>query len=57
MSLVLVTMNRQHAAVYDQTISLQDLVLQPDFLDKDLASVISGLLEAFTGLLRMNRYC
>src|SRR3954470_2123141 len=49
MSLVTVTTKRQHAAVYAQATSLQNLVLKADYLDKDLVSMITALLTAFTG--------
>jgi len=47
MALVISAMNRQHAAVYDQAGALRSLVLHPDFIDKDLASIIANLLSAF----------
>ena len=49
MALVTSAMNRDHATIYDQAATLDSLVTQPDFPDKDLASAISALLSAFIG--------
>ncbi|KAF9566313.1 hypothetical protein CPC08DRAFT_814882 [Agrocybe pediades] len=56
MSLVTVTTKRQHAAVYAQATSLQNLVLKADYLDKDLVSMITALLAAFTEHFRLRTF-
>lgn len=50
MALVISTTNREHAKVYDQAETLHGLVAQPDFFDKDLASIVQPLLEVFLGI-------
>jgi len=55
-TLVTSAMNRQHTMVYDQATSLQNLVSQPDFIDKDLASVIVTLLSAFIEHFRQRTF-
>jgi len=52
MALVTSAMNREHAAIYNQAAALNNLVSQPDFMDKDLGSAISNLLSAFIGYFR-----
>ncbi|CAA7271588.1 unnamed protein product [Cyclocybe aegerita] len=49
MALAVLTINREHAKVYDGAAALVNLVSQPDFMDRDLASIISQLLSAFLG--------
>ena len=50
MALVVSTTNREHAKVYEQAETLYGLVAQPDFFDKDLASIVQPLLEVFLGI-------
>lgn len=50
MALVISTTNREHAKVYDQAETLHGLVAQPDFFEKDLASIVQPLLEVFLGI-------
>ena len=50
MALVISTTNREHAKVYEQAETLHGLVDQPDFFDKDLASIIQPLLAVFLGI-------
>jgi len=47
MALVTSAMNREHATIYNQAAALNNLVSQPDFMDKELASAISNLLSAY----------
>ncbi|KDR81736.1 hypothetical protein GALMADRAFT_239914 [Galerina marginata CBS 339.88] len=54
--LVTSTINRQHTVVHDQAAALQNLVSQPDFIDKDLASVIVTLLSAFIDYFRRRTF-
>ncbi|PPQ66464.1 hypothetical protein CVT26_011222 [Gymnopilus dilepis] len=56
MALVTSAMNRDHATIYDQAATLDSLVTQPDFPDKDLASAISALLSAFIDHLRQRTF-
>jgi COP9 signalosome complex subunit 8 len=49
MALVTSTTNREHAKIYEQTETLHALVSQPDFFDKDLASIVQALLLVFLG--------
>lgn len=50
MALVISTTNREHAKVYEQAETLHGLVAQPDFFDKDLASIVQPLLAVFLGI-------
>ena len=50
MALVISTTNREHAKIYEQAETLHALVAQPDFFDKDLASIVQALLAAFLGI-------
>lgn len=50
MALVTSTANREHAKIYEQAETLQALVTQPDFFDKDLASILQALLVVFLGI-------
>jgi COP9 signalosome complex subunit 8 len=50
MALVISTINREHAKVYEQAEALHTLVAQPDFLDKDLAPILQALLVDFLGI-------
>jgi COP9 signalosome complex subunit 8 len=50
-ALIIYTMNRQHAQLYEQATALMNLVSQPDFFDKDLGSLIHTLTTAFLGKL------
>jgi len=52
MTLATSAMNREHATVYEQAATLNNLVSQPDFMDKDLGSAISHLLSAFIAQFR-----
>jgi COP9 signalosome complex subunit 8 len=56
MALVTSAMNREHATIYDQAAALNNLVSQPDFMDKDLASAISNLLSAFIEHFRQRTF-
>lgn len=50
MALVTSTINREHAKIYEQAETLHALVAQPDFFDKDLASMFQALLVVFLGI-------
>ena len=50
MALVVSTTNREHAKVYEQAETLHGLVAEPDFFDKDLASIVQPLLAIFLGI-------
>ncbi|KAF8965207.1 COP9 signalosome [Flammula alnicola] len=55
-TLVTSTMNRQHVKVYEQAANLLGLVSQPDFFDKDLASIIATLISAFLDSFRQRTF-
>jgi len=54
MSLVVATINREHAKVYDQTTALLSLVSQTDFMDKELSPIVTALLTTFIGTFRVD---
>jgi len=56
MALVTSTTNREHAKIYEQTETLHALVSQPDFFDKDLASIVQALLLVFLDSFRLRTF-
>ena len=50
MALVISTTNREHAKIYEHAETLHGLVAQPDFFDKDLASILQPLIGVFLGI-------
>uniref|UniRef100_A0A8H8CNR9 CSN8/PSMD8/EIF3K domain-containing protein n=1 Tax=Psilocybe cubensis TaxID=181762 RepID=A0A8H8CNR9_PSICU len=55
-ALVTATMNRQHSNVYDQVNTLNALVANHDFVDKELSAVISQLLSVFIDNFRRRTF-
>jgi len=54
--LVTATTNREHSKVYHQAGALLNLVGQPEFLDRDLASIIANLVPAFIDSFRSRTF-
>lgn len=50
MALVISTTNREYAKIYEHAETLHGLVAQPDFFDKDLASILQPLIGVFLGI-------
>ncbi|PPQ98851.1 hypothetical protein CVT24_003405 [Panaeolus cyanescens] len=50
--LLLSTVNREHAKVYNKSAELASIVSAPDFPDRDLAELITGLLPDFINAFR-----
>ncbi|KAF9052824.1 hypothetical protein BJ165DRAFT_1523583 [Panaeolus papilionaceus] len=50
--LLLYAINRNHAKVYNHSAELANVVSKPDFPDKDLADLITGLLPGFINAFR-----
>jgi len=55
-SLVVATINREHAKVYNEASNLLSFVGHPDFLDLELASIITSLLTAFIEDFRVRTF-
>ncbi|KAF9482813.1 hypothetical protein BDN70DRAFT_852734 [Pholiota conissans] len=55
-SIVVSTMNRQHAQLYEQVNALTSLVSQPDFFDRNLGSVIHDLTAVFLESFRQRTF-
>jgi len=56
LALVTSTINREHANIYEQAETLHVLVSQPDFFDKDLATMLQALLVAFLDSFRLRTF-